>query len=499
MEKEDLKTPSQSEEAAASAQPKNSHHSPPKKTGKNSRRGKMVGKDGEPGKFAPGRDAAPPDFDPKEFAEILDLYWLDGDGDRYLVRTKTGWSKWPKTMINKKMRAVPGRFIALRPREGEENSEADRVLLYTMEHRAIDHFMPGLAGHKAGVYTVNNERILVTKSTDYIDPVEGEWATIKALIEDRLGETQSKFFHSWMKKSYESLVYGGPGNFQPGQALILSGGAGSGKSRLQHQLITPMLGNRSADPGAYMFGRTDFNSEMIRAEHLLMEDPQSTTLTKDRVFFGEMIKAVVVNDMQRIHPKGKDAMDAAPFWRLTISVNDDPDKMRVLPLITPDIEDKLMIFKVESVPLPMPTGTLEERKAFREKISEELSAYAHWLINEWEVPEDIRADRFGVKHYHDATLRGDLFDDTPASEFLSLIDAAEFTKEGEFSSMKLWHLPAEYNAYSSRNLWKHKAITLEANCARLLSRLRQDEPDRIDKGNTNTWKGWVISPPAALS
>jgi len=526
MEEKDLKNPSQDEATAASAQPVNAHHDPPvepKQKGKSSRRGKIVGKQGEPGKFAPGKDAAPPEFDPKEFAEILDLYWLDGDGDRYFVRTKTGWSKWPKSMINKKMRAVPGRFIALRPREGEENSEADRVLLYTMEHRTINHSLPGLSGHPAGVYNMNGDNVMVLKSASNIEPKEGKWDTVRSLIEDRLGAEQSRFFHSWMKKSYESLVFGGPGNFQPGQALILAGGAGTGKSRIQHQVITPMLGNRAADPGPYMFGRTDFNSEMIAAEHLLMEDPQSTTLTKDRVFFGEMIKSIVVNDTHRLHPKGKDALMASPFWRLSMSINDDPDKMRVLPLITPDIEDKLLIFKVESVPLPMPTGTLQERKAFREKITEELPAYAHWLINEWEVPEDIRADRFGVKHYHDATLRGDLFEDTPASEFLSLIDTAQFAKEGEFSSCKLWDLPLEYNVYFGRSLWKHQAITLEAlltgeiedvtstvatkakqffrhnNCARLLSRLRQDEPERVDKGNTNTWKGWVISPPPALS
>lgn len=507
------------------------HHAPPSEAvkPKNRRDGIVTGKAGEPAQLQGGEKTAAPHFNPAEVAELLDMWWIDGDGDKFLVKTDRGWSKWPKSMVNKKMRLIPGRMIALKPRDGEAASEADRVLVHTMEERSLTHALPGLAGHDAGVYKMNGENVMVLRSDEKIKPIApmlprnrepwGDWPTVRDLIHGRLGDEQSRFFHSWLKVAYQSLIFGGPGNFQGGHALIFAGGAGSGKSRLQHQIITPMLGNRSADPGPFMFGRTDFNPEMIPAAHLLMEDPQSTTLTKDRVYFGEMIKSIVANDEHRLHPKGKDAVMGHPFWRLTISINDDPDKMRVLPLITPDIIGKLMMFKVQEGPLPMPTATLDERRSFRDAIAEELPYYAHWLLNEWEIPEDIREDRWGVKHYQDPVLLGDLFDDTPASELLNLIDAAEFTCiNNEFSKARLWDIPkGDLNHTDKKMLWHHRAVTLESlltgeidgvvcsvsakarqffrhnNCGRLLGRLRNDSPDRVIKHNITAFKGWAIA------
>lgn len=511
----------------ASIPPNPAHHA----LGK-SRRGKV---DNE-GNFQPGKSALP-DFDPAEIAEKLDLYWPDGKGDKFLVGAHSGWSEWPKSMVLKEMREIPGRMIALRPRENETNSEADRVLLHTMKKRVINHVTPALAGHPAGVYDFQGQKLMVQNSPMQIEPADGDWSHIRRLIEDRLGPEQSRYFHSWMRVAVLSLRDGSPGNYQQGQALILAGGAGTAKSRLQHFIITPLLGGRSGNPKSYVFGKCDFNDEMIEAEHILMEDPPNSTVMKDRVYFGEAIKEIVVNDTQRLHPKGKAAFMASPFWRLSISVNDDPDKMRVLPPITPDMEDKVMIFRVESgheIPTPdehldgtpVTDDDLDRRRAFRERIAAELPAYAYWLCNEWEIPEDIRGERFGVKHYHDESLRAEMFEDTKGNELLNIIDAAEFITDDGQSGVKLWDLSGEdLNASKVTGLWKERAITLESiltaehesinqstvatkaknffkhnNTTQVLPRLKSDAPDRVDKARTKSWKGWSIArPPLDLS
>ena len=237
-----------------------------------------------------------------------------------------------------------------------------------------------------------------------IEPKKGEWPIVKQLIDGRLnlepegGADQTPFFHGWNKASLESLL-AGPGNFRPGQCCIFAGPRDCGKSRLQHQVITGLFGGRSADPGPYLFGRTDFNGEWLEGEHLLMEDPASSTFTKDRVMFGEKLKQIVVNDTQRLHPKRETAQMLQPFFRLTISVNDDPDKLRVLPLLTPDMKDKVQLFKVVAAPMPMSTMTLPERAAFRETVAAELPAYAWWLLNEFTVPAEMQGERFGVKSW----------------------------------------------------------------------------------------------------
>jgi len=195
---------------------------------------------------------------------------------------------------------------------------------------------------------------------------------------------------------------------------------------------------------------------------LMMEDPASSTKTVERVYFGEMLKGLVVNDTQRLHQKREDAMIVAPFFRVTISVNNDPDKMRVLPLLTPDMKDKLHLFLVSSAPLPMPTNTLDERAAFRAQIDKELPAYAWYLLNEYEIPEGLRSVRMGVKEWHHPALALELFDDTPAAELLTIIDAAEFRAIGagqEAESYKLWELKS--HAKDEDDEWIGSALELE--------------------------------------
>lgn len=489
---------------------------------KNPRRGRVKpGKKGEPATFEEGKSAsANKGFDAEKIAEELKLWWVDGAGEKFLLEMGDGrWAEWSEKKVVKRMRTLPGRMIALRPRDGEMVSESDQVILHTMEHRMVDLAMPALAGYPAGLHECNWQKVIIRSSPRLLVPEKGEWPTVGALIDGLLGDDQSPYFHSWAKISCESLYRGGPGNFRPGQACIFAGPADSGKSRIQHQVITGLLGGRSADPGAYMFGRTDFNNSMIGAEHLLMEDPATSTMTKDRVYFGEMIKGIVVNDTSRLHRKREDEITGSPFWRLTISINDDPDKMRVLPMLTPDMKDKLMLFHIHKNPLPMPTTTIEERAAFRAKIAEELPFYLHWLLEEYEIPEKIVGGRFGVKEYHCPQLSMELFDDTPAAELLVLIDAAEFDTPAD-TRKKLWELPDPANQSGTMNTWRGQAVDLEKllkgeypdwsssvaseakkifahnKGTRLLGRLKEDVADRIAPYRTNKERGWLIARPS---
>ncbi len=487
---------------------------------KNPRRGRVKpGKKGEPAQFEEGKSAAAKGFDPGKIAEEMKLWWVDGSGEKFLLEMGDGrWAEWSEKKVVMRMKSLEGRFISTSTGEGVRVSEAARVLLHTMEHRMVEQSLPALAGYPAGVHECNWQRIIIRSSPRLLTPAKGDWSTVAKLIDGLLGEEQAPYFHAWMKISCESLYRGGPGNFRPGQAVIFAGPADSGKSRIQHQVITGLLGGRSADPGAYIFGRSDFNNEMIGAEHLLMEDPASGTQNKDRIYFGEMIKGIVVNDTTRLHRKREDALTGSPFWRLTISINDDPDKMRVLPMLTPDMKDKLMLFHIFRNPLPMPTTTLEERAAFRAQIAAELPAYLHHLLEEHEIPEKLVGGRFGVREWQHPELTLELFDDTPAAELLTLIDAAEFDTPADLKR-KLWELPEPANRSGSTNTWRGQAVDLEKlllgeggyestvareakkiiahnKFTRLLSRLKEDMPDRVAQYRSRKERGWVIARPS---
>lgn len=490
----------------------------------------------EPVKFVESERAATPvDFDAEEVVDDLGMWWKAGGGNQFVLGSDDrGWAIWPEQAVIDKMRA--DRQIAIKAREGEWLSEAKQVFLWTRENRCLDEIFPALPGYQSGVYRLKSgERVMVKTSPNLIEPEEGEWDTIRALIDRQLdlsekGDVdQTPWFFSWCKIALEALRGGNPGRWRQGHSMFIVGPAGSGKSRLQENLITPLLGGREADPEKFLFGKDDFNGDCFAAEHLAMGEIPSSQRTVDRVELSERIKRVVANSMQRMRLMRTEPWTVHPYWRLTISCNDDPDKLRSLPLITPDIADKILIFHTSNKGLPMPTNSIEEREAFCDAIEGELPAFVHFLLNEWEIPDELLtyedgrdATRFGFREFHHPVIKDGLFDETPAAELLTLIDMAEFVKDG--ISCKLWDLPAEYNERSDGGAWAGRAVTLEQmlkgdsewtctveshardlfrhnKAATLLSRLNAHADIggvRIDKDRGRTWKGWAIARPSAM-
>ena len=185
------------------------------------------------------------------------------------------------------------------------------------------------------------------------------------------------------------------------------------------------MGGRSAKPYQFMTGGTDFNSDLFGAEHLMVEDEQASTDIRARRHLGSQIKNVTVNEEQRLHAKGRDAIIVRPLCRLTISLNDEPENLMVLPPIEDSLEDKIIILRAHKNPMPMPTQTIEQRRAFWGLLMAELPAFLHFLT-EWEIPEHLRSERFGIAHYHDPDILREIDALAPEFKLLSLIDTAIF-------------------------------------------------------------------------
>lgn len=501
------------------------------KTKEKGRLGCMVPGEGDaPAVFVEGgRAAGPKLFDSEKIVDEMGLWWKSGGGNTFVLgNEKRGFSVWPEQAVTDKLRM--DRAIAIKAREGEWLSEAKQVFLYARENRCLDEIFPALPGYRSGVYRLESgERVLVKTSPNLPVPAEGPWDTIRALIEGQLDRSetmdvdQTPWFHSWCKIANSALRSGEPGQWRQGHAMILTGPAGGGKSRIQENLITPMLGGRAADPKKFLFDQDEFNGDVFAAEHLSLGEVPSSQKTVDRTALAETIKQIVANSAQRMRLMRTEPWTVHPYWRLTISLNDDPDKLRSLPLITNDFGDKVLIFHTRQSELPMPTRTDEERKAFRDALREELSAYIWWLENVWEIPEELLtykngrdATRFGFREFHHPVIKSGLFDDTPAAELMQMIDMAVFTLEGV--DRKLWELPSQSTIDGT---WWERAQTLEAiltgnaqwsssvapkakqlfqhnKITSLLGRLKLTEGIagvRLEHQPHRDWKGWMICRP----
>jgi bifunctional DNA primase/polymerase-like protein len=335
--------------------------------------------------------------------------------NRYQTRTET---QFKRNLRLKNLRAetIPERNW----------SQIDLALRYFQENKFVD-YCGGLAGRNCGFCEENGFKILVTKEPLIITPSRGEWPTVNQLIanlvggpDEPYGDEQLTVLYGWIRVSYLTLTQH---RFQPGQALAIAGPPDSGKSLLQ-TLITEILGGRSAKAILYLQGRTDFNGELFEAEHLMLEDEAASTLHKDRMALAASIKGLIANRIHPCHPKNRQIVNLAPFWRVTFSLNDRPDRLLVLPPMDEDIADKIILLRASKYPMPMDVRTPEQKEIFYKKLVSELPAFLHFLLNDFELPSEWQDDRFGVKSFHHPDLMVALEELAPATHLLSLIDIA---------------------------------------------------------------------------
>ena len=325
--------------------------------------------------------------------------YFDPGGKCYWVENSRG--DWIGINESNLIRRLKAAGFSARRGDGQLISDADRKLIDIQTDCDVAYAGP-LAGYFRGPHEVCGQRILVTASPHVIQPIEGAWPIIEKLLDNLLIDEvadQRPYLFGWLKFSRESLQ---SGVSRPGQALVLAGERECGKSLLQ-KIITEAVGGRVAKPYRYMTGGTDFNGELFAAEHLSIEDELSSRYVTKRRAFGARIKEFTVNEVQSFHPKHRQAMSLTPLWRLTISVNDEPENLLILPPIDESIADKLMLLRASKKPMPMSTKTATEKKVFWSTIMAEMPAFLDAVEN-FVVPADLKCERFGIRTFHHPLL-----------------------------------------------------------------------------------------------
>ncbi len=281
-----------------------------------------------------------------------------------------------------------------------------------------------LAGHESGFHEANGVRLLVTESPALLTPTPGPCTLIPAILRglvDAPGEphggTQYAVLMGWLACAVQGLYLK---IRRPGQALVLAGPAGSGKSVVQNNIITPLLGGRSAKCAPYLQGRTEFNGELFGTEHLMLEDESQDTCIKSRLALASNIKQICVNEIQPCHGKNRPIVNLAPWWRLTISLNDEPERLLIIPPLAPDVADKLILLRCAPVAWPLPADGPGDWERLLTAIAAELPAFLHLLLRH-AVPPDLHSNRYGVIHWHHPDITRALEELSPEAHLAQLI------------------------------------------------------------------------------
>lgn len=420
---------------------------------------------------------------PKGKKDGPDIYYDRLAGQFLLQNTRQEWIHFSQSDIK----------VFLR-RQGWRKSCGDDERVSPLEDKVLEiqlthdvQYAGPLAGYDKGFHEVCGRRVLVTESPTLPTPVKGKWDTLKRFLGEMLGD-QLPYFFGWLKCGRESLRAGPP--FRPGQFIALCGPAGCGKSLLQ-SIITEIFGGRSGKPYRYLCGQTPFNSELFAAEHLCIEDEAASTDIRARREFGANLKNFTVNSLHSCHPKGRPAFLLSPFWRGTISTNEEPENLMVLPPLDESLRDKISLFKCAPATFPFAADKPLERQLFRSRLTEELPAFLFHLKS-FKLPAELLDQRYGVVAFQHRDLEGELLELSPEWRLWNLIETSGFFKDAfpfwEGTSAQLErtlrdsHRPSEVDGllkYSSAC-----GVFLE----RLTHRLRGRVVKHSTRHNVTTWR-----------
>jgi hypothetical protein len=240
-------------------------------------------------------------------------------------------------------------------------------------------------------------------------------------------------------------------------------------------------------PYMFMCGETTFNT-LSENEHWKIADQGSTT-PKGRATFAINIKQFVADDDVTDHAKGKNLRSANAFRRISLSCNEEPKYLNIIPPIDPSLEDKIIILRAFKGGIPEDYGDPKTQKAYREKIAFELPAFLHYLMHLKIDPK--YKGRFGVADYQNPEILRMINDIKDPSPALDLIDTA-FEEPGSVEGTAGTLLQK-----ASRQMKKLCRGSSRIFGRKYLSRWVKELPDRARFRRLNGEVIYTITPAAA--
>lgn len=312
----------------------------------------------------------------------------------------------------------------------------DSILCDIREQQFVDYIGP-LAGHPPGVHTFNQSKVVITTGPKIIEAKPGECPFINdfvtGLLHDPQHPQQHETFLDWLAHCRRAVL-----KHQRTQspAMGLTGRRGDGKSLLI-EIINRSLGGRSAKGYEFFSGQNKFNSELIGAELIVMDDEAASKDHRARVRLAQAIKSNQFAGGVRMEGKNREAFNIDPVQAIVIAVNCDPEELRVLPELTDSMEDKIMLFKTSAAPC-------YDRDKNIALVEAELPAFLHQIESR------------DLSEAYDDRQRLKCFWHPEVVEAVGLLSP-------ERQLLELAHqLVVVHNAITSRGEWSGTAADLEA-------------------------------------
>lgn len=429
----------------------------------------------------------PPDRPPLIYDAGRASWWVKVAGGDFILSSEAG-----------ARRQLKSNGFSAKQGKDDNISPLDAELVRLTQQDNVAYAGP-VAGWPVGIHRMAGRRVLVTSTSAPMPRGPGDCTVLYGLLNAMLGEFQLSRLLLWLVCHRRRLQ---TGKWHPMPALTLVGPPSCGKSLLQH-IITLLGGGRSAKPAQYLQGTTPFNGDLFGAEHLVFEDESAKADGVSRRHLGEQIKTMLFCRQVQCHGKHRQAITLEPLWALSMSINDEPEHLMVLPPIDESLADKILLLRCLKYPRPVPEG--EEETAWLSKlVAAELPALADMLdrLSPEEFLPEFRNPRTIVAGWQNPVVMEMISSLAPEALLMSYIDETIFAVP---IPMK-WTGTAEQLTRALRaGVYGNESARLlswPAACGVYLSRLAHKTGSRVARIESRTRtdgqvRKWTIAPPSA--
>jgi hypothetical protein len=348
-------------------------------------------------------------------AIIADTYFID---DKYWRKSDEVWRPVIKQNFADDLRVMG---INARPSSRTDPaSDVLRLMSRVRAERVLDAAVPIVHDSREiielnGRQVLNISRIRAMQPAEADDPQKSAWLhELFEKIWDPAEPQQRDYFLAWFQRFYQNALEGHPAS---GQAAVIAGPAGIGKTFLSWRIVGRALGGFS-DGMRFLKGETSFNKEIAEVPLLAIDDGEIADDVAARNRFTNAVKKFVADPQITYHPKGVDEITIPCKNRIIITCNQDAHSLGVLPRLDTSISDKLMFFKLGDwrPRYDLPGGP--------EKYVARILPF--WLrsVLDWKPPAYVLSDnpRFGIKPYKHPLLVGAVEEESPQTTLKQLID-----------------------------------------------------------------------------
>jgi hypothetical protein len=356
------------------------------------------------------------EYETKKLANLLDEYWFNGKSFFKLLYGNA--VSIPKEQLLLELRQAG---FSVRVRRGRAISEVEEALLTISNNNRIDEIAPVVFSNER-IVSYNASRILNCSNLVPVGPdADGDpskWPFLhqwfNQLFVDSSKNPALDYFYSWMQRFYTAVLDRVP---LQGQALLLVGPTGRGKSLLSNKIISGLVGGFS-DASDYLSGQTKFNKDLGRVASWVIDDTTSAASFQDQRRATELLKRAVANPRVEYMAKYADAMSIPWTGRVILSLNMDANSLSVIPSLDTSNRDKLMALLISD----KSTNSFPANAQLEATIEQELPHFGKFLLD-WKVPKGVEdVGRFGVKSYIDPTIADAAYDNSSRSSIAELVE-----------------------------------------------------------------------------